>query len=112
MVCKRYNLSIQRVTQHVRLIIIIMVVFCFLIGFTSFLGSKSEASDDISYKYYTSVEVKNGDTLWDIASEHITEEYSGLQEYVTEVKELNGLSNDNIRSGQSLIIPYYSLELK
>lgn len=112
MVCRRYHLYVQRFMQHLMIAAILIVTICILIVLGSFLGSSSKASSDKNYKYYTRVEIKNGDTLWDIASEHITEEYSSLQEYVAEVKALNGLQGDSIRAGQSLIIPYYSEEWK
>lgn len=112
MACRKYNLIMERIVQHILIVAALLLAVCALIGFGSFLGSSSQASHDTNYKYYTSVQVRNGDTLWDIASEHITEEYSSLQEYVTEVKALNGLQSDSIKSGQSLVIPYYSEEIK
>ncbi len=112
MVCRKYNMILDGVTHHIIIIAVLIAAACTIIGFGSFIGSRSHASDDTKYKYYTSVEVKNGDTLWDIASEHITEEYDSLQEYVMEVKALNGLQGDSIKSGQNLVIPYYSLEMK
>ena len=76
-----------------------------------FFVSKSKATDEvISFKYYTSVEVEYGDTLWGIASNYMTEEYRSLQDYIEEIKTLNGLQSDMIRSGQFLVIPYYSSE--
>lgn len=118
MICRKYQLFAQRMIQHMTIIrhmtmiAILVLTVCSLIGLGAFLGNSSKASNDNSYKYYTSVEIKNGDTLWDIASEYITEEYASLQEYVTEVKALNGMQGDSIRSGQFLIVPYYSSELK
>lgn len=59
-------------------------------------------------KYYTSIVVEKGDTLWDIASRHITPEYANIGEYIGEVKALNHLSGDEIHAGEYLTIPYYS----
>lgn len=118
MICRRYQLIAQRIIRHLTtiqnftMISIILLTVCGLIGLGTFLGSSSKASNDNRYKYYTSVEIKNGDTLWDIASEYITEEYDSPQEYVAEVKSLNGMQGDSIRSGQFLIVPYYSPEIK
>ena len=82
-----------------------------LAGSSIFFVSKSKATDEvISFKYYTSVEVEYGDTLWGIASNYMTEEYRSLQDYIEEIKTLNGLQSDMIRSGQFLVIPYYSSE--
>lgn len=115
---RRYQPIIQRIIQsltiirHFTIIAILALSICSLIGLGTLFGSSSKASNENNYKYYTSIEIKNGDTLWNIASEYITEEYASLQEYVTEVKCLNGMQGDSIRSGQFLIIPYYSSELK
>lgn len=119
MICRRYHLYLQGITKNLQGItknltvaaILVITVFV-LIGVSSLVGSSSKASEDKRYKYYTSVEIRNGDTLWDIASEHMTGEYRNLHEYVGEIKALNGLQSDSIRSGQSLVIPYYSAELK
>lgn len=112
MICRKYQLLTERFVRHVMLAAALAIVICTAAGFCSLLGTSSEASVDADYKYYTSVEIKNGDTLWDIASKYITDEYSSLQEYVAEVKELNGLSSDNIRSGQSIVVPYYSRDIE
>lgn len=94
----------------VSLCLILVYVF---VGSSIFFVSKSKAADDInSYKYYTSVRVEYGDTLWGIASNYRTEEYHSLQDYIDEIKALNGLQSDMIRSGQFLIIPYYSSDSK
>lgn len=60
------------------------------------------------YKYYTSIVVEKGDTLWDIANHYITPEYSDISEYIGEVKSLNHLDGDEIHAGEYLAIPYYS----
>ena len=51
--------------------------------------------------------MENGDTLWDIAAEHITEEYRSINEYIREIKEINHLGA-TLQYGQVLTIPYYS----
>lgn len=112
MTCRKYRLFTEEFIRYVVMIAAVTLVICSLAGFCSHLGTKSEASNDVNYKYYTSVEIKNGDTLWDIASKYMTEEYGSLQEYVEEVKELNHLPSDNIRSGQSIVVPYYMTELE
>lgn len=112
MICRRYHLSLQGLIKNLTVAAVLAVTVFVLVGISSLVGSSSEASEDKRYKYYTSVEIRNGDTLWDIAYEHMTGEYRSLQEYVGEIKALNGLQSDSIRSGQSLVIPYYSTELK
>ena len=71
------------------------------------------ASSDMTYKYYTSVAIEPGDSIWKIASEYKTEECGDMEDYVKEICKLNHIgSTDDIHSGQYLTIPYYSEEFK
>ena len=57
-------------------------------------------------KYYKSIVIQPGDTLWSIATEYKTSSVS-TKEYVEELMQMNGLHNDNITSGMKLVITYY-----
>lgn len=61
-------------------------------------------------KYYTSIEVQAGDTLWDLAGLYASEEYDSRAEYIDEVRKLNHLAGDEITAGLYLTIPYYDVE--
>jgi hypothetical protein len=63
------------------------------------------------YKYYTSVPIHPGDTLWDIASKYCGNA-DRLPEYVQELKQINHLKNDEIHAGRYLTVVYYSEEYK
>lgn len=113
----RREVVIRRKQQvmYQRLVIIILticIIFCgVLLGSTIMASGRSKASDDhAAFKYYTSVQIEKGDSLWSIAVNHMTPEYDNVQDYIEEVKELNQLDEDNIHSGQYLTIPYYSSE--
>ena len=71
---------------------------------SSFTANASESEE--TYKYYTSVEIQSGESLWTIASEHMTPEYHNEQAYINEVMNLNHLTSDTIHAGQHLTIPY------
>ena len=76
-------------------------------------GFSDPASPSVSgYKYYTAVTVQCDDTLWDLASAHMTDTYPSVQSYIREIKKVNNMKNDTIYYGQKLILPYYSTELK
>lgn len=64
------------------------------------------------YKYFTSIEVEAGTSLWDIAEEYMTEEYRSPKDYIQEVKNINHMKSDLIYEGSYLCIPYYSAEKK
>lgn len=86
----------------------LFVLTCVLIGSSVGASSQSEAAQNESYKYYTSVEIERGDTLWNIAEQYITPEYASVQAYVDEIKEVNNLGDDEIHSGQYIMVPYFS----
>lgn len=58
-------------------------------------------------KIVTTVKVKKGSTLWDIAAEYCTEEYQDVGELVEEIKVSNGMKQNTIHEGAYLIVPYY-----
>ena len=49
---------------------------------------------------------QTGYTLWNIAEETMTSEYSSVPEYVKVLKEINSLDSDQLEAGQNLIIAY------
>lgn len=92
----------------------ILITSAFILtGIVAFTSRKTKADPADLYKYYTSYEVKSGDTLWSIA-----EEYSGngaydrITDYIDEVCSINHLPSDTIYAGNKICIPYYSSECK
>ena len=97
--------------RMVAIIVIILVSLGILLG----TGISALASSDKPagcYKYYKSICVEEGDTLWDIAGEYITDTDMDRNEYIREICELNHICADEIHAGDYIIISYYSDELK
>lgn len=72
---------------------------------------RTDASSNISpyrNKYYTSIYVNCGDTLWSIADKYITDEYSDNFQYINEIMSINNMHDSTIKSGTKLCIPYYA----
>ncbi|MBS6645335.1 MAG: LysM peptidoglycan-binding domain-containing protein [Clostridiaceae bacterium] len=67
-----------------------------------------EASNQNLHPYYKSIQIKEGDTLWNIALEY--KEKSGMDtvQYVRELKNINNLKEDTIHAGHYLTIVYFS----
>lgn len=89
----------------------ILLIACFsVLGFG--IKAKAQSStEDISYKYYKSIMVQSGDTIWDYAKAYADHEfYDSYDSYIAEVMQINSLDNDAIQSGQYIILPYYSNE--
>lgn len=64
------------------------------------------------YKYYTSIEIQEGDTLWSIACQYADENFISVQDYIEELRYMNQLSSDRIFEGHYLTISYYSEHYK
>lgn len=91
---------------------VLLLICGVLLGSNIFGASSSNASDgDMLYKYYTSVEVQPGDTLWTIADKYMQDE-TDRADYIQELKEMNHLQNDSIHAGDYLTVAYYSHEFK
>jgi len=106
-----------RVVAKRRMILLLAMILFITIGSVIFgsIFSSAQANAEESgmeYKYYKSIIIKGGDTLWNIAKEYQTDEYESTQDYINELKELNNLSSDAIHEGQHLMVVYYDSEFK
>ena len=97
-------------TQQKQIVLLIGMFFSAIIICSIFFGSilTQAAPQKNTCKYYTSIQIKPGDTLWDIASTYITEEYDDRNEYIREVCTINHILGNEIHAGQFLVVPYYS----
>lgn len=87
-----------------------VVILFFAFSYNVITSQANEDTSDITYKYFTSFEVEQGDSLWSIAKDHIDySHYDDIQDYIDEVVDINNLeSSASIKSGQCIIIPYFS----
>ncbi len=82
---------------------------CFLT--VGVLHSSADSEKEHKFKYYTSVVIEDGDTLWSIADQYMDRDIQGKIAYIEEVKSINHIHDGNrIIAGQMLIVPYYSTE--
>ena len=118
MIHRKAKLRKQQRTKQIYLRLISAACLIFAIATicsTNFFQINAEASSEqgvIAYKYYTSITVQGGETLWDIANAYMSDEFSNVQKYIDEVKNINRLKDDRIYAGEELIVPYYSCEYK
>lgn len=85
-----------------------------LLSISFFLVKVKASSEDeaLKYKYYTSITVESGETLWDIADKYMCDEFNSTASYINEVKHINHITENKIYAGEKLIVPYYSSEYK
>ena len=71
------------------------------------IHAETEKTHDMSVpKYYKSIQIQRGDTLWEIAHDTIPSKYHSVPEYIEVLKEINGLESDEIQAGRMLIVEY------
>lgn len=84
-----------------------MLVITFSLCFFSF-KIKAQSNENFPYKYYKSIRVEEGDSLWGYAREYgDSRYYDSNRDYIKEVISVNTLPDDRITAGQYLILPYY-----
>ena len=114
----RANNSLERRAAVVRsqkrmiaLIVIAIIFFGILLGTgISALASNDKATGQ--YKYYKSICIEEGDTLWDIAGKYVEGTDMDRYDYIQEICALNGIYAEDIHAGDYIIVSYYSDELK
>lgn len=89
--------------------VLIMMTVC--LSASSVVLAKNKKEEQI-YRYYASIEIKPGDSLWSIACEYCFDMDMSVNDYIQEIKTLNHLSSDAITSGQYLTIMYASTNYK
>ncbi len=106
----------KRTVDHKRILVLCITAVFFIFGACTLFGNLlisahgSRTEEPVNFKYFKSIEIQPGDTLWDIAEEYITEDYKSVTEYVMVLKEMNSLSTDDIQAGQNLMIAYNDTE--
>ncbi|MEE1314598.1 MAG: LysM peptidoglycan-binding domain-containing protein [Faecalimonas sp.] len=100
-----------------KMILLFSVALCIVIGSiiggSLFASAKGSSTDyDTRYKYYKSIVIEDGDSLWSIASEYYDMTKESKQDYIQELVSTNKLASDKIHTGQHLIVAYYDNQLK
>ena len=99
-------------SQCFMVILTIVLIIVLVVSYHAILYHASSDTGEVSYKYYTNIEIAYDDTLWSIPEEYAGEEYGSCQEYISEVMAINHLPDESITAGRYLIVPYYSTQYK
>lgn len=100
--------SIRRFVTGIAALVMVMSLS---FGFGSFFSSAhdSKAEEPSGERYYKSVQLEKGDSLWSIAQRYRRTEDS-IYEYMDELAEANHLSlkdRNNLQEGDYLVVSYY-----
>lgn len=100
----------KRIVLCISLICLFVVAAITIISFVNVRATDN--TENPSYKYFTSYEIKPGDTLTSIAQKYTVNSNISVADYISEVKKNNELSSDTITAGNFIVISYYSDEYK
>lgn len=103
-----HHLAKKNRTCLIRKISILLFVICVLFFGNGFVSAQKASEKQSLCKYYKSIEVASGDTLWTIADKYFTSEYDSKAEYIEEVLEINQMDSTDLYADQKLIVPYYA----
>ncbi len=105
----RYKKASYKMRKQLLTAILFFAVVLMGIAAGSCLLKTYQAKASNAYEevvYYKSIKVTEGDTLWTIADEYMGNEFKDKKSYINEVKRLNHLNGDTIKTGSYLMIPY------
>lgn len=109
-----YNNRIRRQRERRKNILMFVLTICLAVSLSfsvgSFLSNAKDNSSETEYKYYASIPVEEGDTLWSIAQTHMGMHYDSIDDYIKEIRQINSLNGEAITTGMYLVVPYYSTE--
>lgn len=110
---ERYDKENPAKAVYFILFYLLMAIAIMVTVICAFAMTSNAKQDHNMYKYYTSVQVEDGDSLWSIAKEYSdVDSYASYTDYIDEVKQINHISGDDIHAGEYLTIPYYSAQVQ
>jgi LysM repeat protein len=104
---KRVRQLQKRVTLG---IVTVVLAIAFFILYGSLYVNAEGKEGARSQKFYTSIEVQYGETLWSLAEQYIDyAKYADIAAYIKEVKKINHLRGDELKAGCYIVVPYYAV---
>ena len=91
-----------------------LIIFLALILSFSFRSDASSSQEHKQYRYYTSVSVVSGDSIYSIAEEYMDNlHYRDVDELVYDIASINRISTKaDLTAGTSIFVPYYDDNIK
>ena len=97
----RTRRTIRRHLRNFTVILLMILAFCSgFFGHTLLNARAEEKARPEWNRYYTSVQIRQGDSLWNLADKY--------QEYIDELKRMNGLKSEQLHSGEYLTVVYFA----
>ena len=106
---KNSSKRISSVTKFFITLMVISAAVCIILFSNRSVINADESGNAVQLtKYYKTITIEPGETLWSIAEEYKSGDYKTTQDYVDELITMNKLHSDSITSGQKLIVAYFA----
>lgn len=102
-----FNKTLSRSRMIRILLVVTSLLLMFCVVKTVKAAVMTEDNDGRRVFACDSVIVEENDTLWDIAMEYYTDDYSDIYSYISEIMKTNNMVSEIIYTDDCLIIPYY-----
>ncbi len=101
-----------RVCRRLRMLFaaLVLTVLFLSAGLCGHMKSMANETGVPCRKYYTSIRIAEGDTLWSIAREYNTRSGLSERDYIDELCRINRLAGQEIHAGHYLTVAYYLQE--
>lgn len=98
--------AVIRRRKMIAVLSVLAISLIILFGSAMITFAKSNGKNE-PVKEFVSIQIQTGDSLWTIA-ESYTESYGvAINDYIDEVKSVNGLTSNDIQTGSFIIVPTY-----
>ena len=105
----RTRRTIRRHLRNFTVILLMILAFCSgFFGHTLLNARAEEKARPEWNRYYTSVQIRRGDSLWNLADKYRQGSGYSRQEYIDELKRMNGLKSEQLHSGEYLTVVYFA----
>lgn len=99
--------AVQRKFKSMMILSFVIISFVTIVVLSSAKTAQAEEAVSLN-KYYKTIVIQPNDSLWSIAKENTNGRRSEISRFISEVGDINGIGENELRSGMKLIIPYYS----
>lgn len=102
---KRVNKRVRLLSGFSLMAASLIIVFVMAVSVVNFKSDAHES--DMDNKYYQSIRIEKGDSLWSIASRYMNSEYASINQYMDELRAINDLDSDMLIAGNYLSVVCY-----
>lgn len=100
--------SIKWRRKNLSPILLGIILFSIITAFA--MTNRKETEEETYYKRFRVIEIKFGDTVWDIAKENYESwwPYDDIRDYIKEIYNINHIYYGRIKEGDIMAIPYFT----